>query len=155
MPYFTAIPTAEAEAFRNGAKDAYGNAPEHAISTGPGHPCRHCLKNIPEGAAMLVLAYKPFEGTHPYAETGPIFLCADACTAGHSDTAPNVLRTSPNYLIKGYSTSDRIIYGTGEITETPNIADKIDALFARPDVAYIHVRSARNNCYLARVDRDA
>lgn len=155
MTQFTAMPTAQADAFRNGAPDAHGHPPEHATSTGPGNPCRHCLKNIPKGADMLILAYKPFDGTNPYAEVGPIFLCADPCTPGTDTEAPEILQTAPDYLLKGYSQDDRIIYGTGAVTPTPDIHAKIDDLFARPDVAYIHVRSARNNCFQCRIDRSA
>lgn len=153
MAVFSAIPTATAEAFRRGAPDAFGNEPEHAISPGPGTPCRHCLKNIPEGEAMLVLAYKPFEGTHAYSEVGPIFLCAKACERGGGHDLPPVLTTTPDYLIKGYSSDERIVYGTGVVTLTSELEARLDTIFADPDVAYIHVRSARNNCYQARVDR--
>lgn len=103
---------------------------------------------------MLILAYKPFDGSHPYAETGPIFLCADSCERGGGDDLPEIFTTSPDFLVKGYSANDRIIYGTGAVTPTKEMQSRIDAIFADPEVAYIHVRSARNNCYQARVDRD-
>lgn len=154
MPTYTALPTELVEAYRNGAPDAHGNPPERTTSSGSGNPCRHCLQNLPEGAPMLVLAHKPFDGTHPYAEVGPIFLCADPCTRHDGSGTPPVLTTAPDYLVKGYSSDDRIIYGTGAVTPTPEMAACIDAIFADPAVAYIHVRSARNNCYQARVDRD-
>jgi Protein of unknown function (DUF1203) len=148
-----ALPTTEVRAYQAGAPDAYGNPPERAISTGAGNPCRHCLCNIPEGAPMLILAHRPFDGTHPYAETGPIFLCADACERHKGDEMPEVLITSPDYLIKGYGADDRIVYGTGAVEPAPQIKEAVERIFARPDVAYIHVRSSRNNCYQARIDR--
>ena len=154
MPTYTALPTEIVEAYRTGAPDAFGNPPERKRSGGSGNPCRHCLKDIPEGAEMLVLAHKPFAGTHAYAEVGPIFLCAAPCPRGGGPDQPPVLTTSPDYLLKGYSADDRIVYGTGAVTPTPEMAARIDAIFADPAVAYIHVRSARNNCYQARVDRD-
>ena len=153
MTTFNALPTDIAHAYQNGAPDAFGNAPERLVSTGPGNPCRHCLKVIPEGAPMLVLAHKPFAGTHAYSEVGPIFLCADQCDSGSSDTAPEVMETSPDYLLKGYGRDDRIIYGTGAITPQNRIEQQAHAIFEDPAVAYIHVRSARNNCYLLRMDR--
>lgn len=154
MPTFTALPSDIAATYRAGGLDAFGNPPERAVSDGGRTPCRHCLCDIPAGAGMLILAHKPFEGTHPYAEVGPIFLCADPCTQGGGQDIPPVLTTSPDYLIKGYSAQDRIVYGTGAITPTPEIEDRLSAIFAEPQVAYIHVRSARNNCYQVRVDRD-
>lgn len=102
---------------------------------------------------MLILAYRPFAGLHPYAETGPIFLCADACARHEGIAIPEVLRDSPDYLLKGYNSQDRIVYGTGRVVAVAKIPAYAEQVFERSDVAYIHVRSARNNCYQARIDR--
>jgi hypothetical protein len=154
MPVFTALPTSTAQAYRTGGRDAFGHLPERAVSDGSANPCRHCLRNIAEGAEMLILAHKPFEGTHPYAEVGPVFLCADDCPRGGGADLPEVLTTSPDHLIKGYCARDRIVYGTGAIVTTADMSARLDAVLDDPDVAYIHIRSARNNCYQVRVDRD-
>lgn len=79
---FVAIPTEIARAYQAGGPDANGQRPEHKVSDGGGNPCRHCLRMIPEGAGMLVLAHRPFPAPQPYAEMGPIFLCAGPCAAG-------------------------------------------------------------------------
>ncbi len=39
---FVSMPTGEALAFRAGATDANGQAPERHVSDGDGVPCRHC-----------------------------------------------------------------------------------------------------------------
>ena len=153
MIAFSALPTDEVRALQRGAPDAYGEPPERAVSTGAGHPCRHCLKNIPAGADMLVLAHRPFPALQPYAETGPIYLCADPCERGGGVELPEVLE-APDYLIKGYSEDDRIVYGTGAIVPTGDIPRRALDILGEPGVAYVHVRSARNNCYLARIDGD-
>lgn len=153
MPAFKALPTDLVRGWQAGAPDAYGNPPERKTSDGPGNPCRHCLRDIPQGADMLVLAHRPFDGLHPYAETGPIFICADACTRGGGPDLPPVLTTSPDYLVKGYCTDERIIYGTGGIVNAQSLKDRAADIFADPRVVFIHVRSARNNCYQARIDR--
>lgn len=151
---FSAMPTEIARAYQAGTPDAYGHAPERAVSDGAGNPCRHCLCNIPKDAGMLVLAYRPFDGLHPYAETGPIFLCAKPCTQGGGTDIPPILTTSPDYLVKGYSSDDRIVYGTGAIVLAADISSYAAGVFDNPNIAYIHVRSARNNCYQARIDKD-
>ena len=66
---------------------------------------------------------------------------------------PEVLRDSPDYLLKGYNAQDRIVYGTGRVVAATEIAEYAETVFERGEVAYIHVRSARNNCYQARIDR--
>ena len=76
---FTPISTAVVRAYQAGGVDANGQLPERQVSDGGGNPCRHCLQMIPAGAGMLILAHRPFPAPQPYAEIGPIFLCADAC----------------------------------------------------------------------------
>ena len=150
------IPTEIAQNLQRGGEDANGHIPKIQVSDGNGNPCRHCLRNIPEGGDMLILAHRPFDGLHPYAETGPIFLCAEPCERHTDSTAlPPVLTTSPDYLIKGYGRDDRIVYGTGAVVPTTRLAEHATRILDDPKVAYVHVRSARNNCYQARVERKA
>jgi hypothetical protein len=152
---FTPLPTETVRHYQAGGPDANGQTPERSVSEGPGTPCRHCLKNIPEGAGMLILAHRPFPAPQPYAELGPIFLCANAetCRAPEpSDALPEVL-ASPEYIVRGYSPEHRIVYGTGAVVPTDQIAHEAEARLADARVAYVHVRSARNNCYQVRIDR--
>jgi hypothetical protein len=148
----TPIPTETAARYRAGAPDAYGQPPERHVSDGPGNPCRHCLGFVPEGAGMLVLAHRPFPAPQPYAETGPIFLCAEPCPAWDGEGLPPAL-AAPDYIVRGYGTDDRIVYGTGGVVPTGAILVRAEALLVDPRIAYVHVRSARNNCYQCRIDR--
>lgn len=152
MIRFTALPTETVRALQAGGPDANGQVPERQVSDGGGYPCRHCLKMIPPGAGVLVLAHRPFPAPQPYAELGPIFLCADPCEAGGGEGLPEIL-ASPDYIVRGYGANDRIVYGTGGVVATPGIAARAQELLADPRVAYVHVRSARNNCYQVRIDR--
>lgn len=151
---FLALPTDAVRALQNGGVDAYGHVPEMKISDGDGVPCRHCLRNVAAGKAYLVLAYRPFPALQPYAETGPIFLCAEECDrAPESDSLPSMFRTSPDFILRGYGADDRIVYGSGAVTPTHQICGRAHELFARPEIAYVHMRSARNNCYQMRIER--
>jgi len=151
---YVALPTEDLSALWSGGNDTYGNKAERIMSDGNGNPCRHCLRDVPKGAPMLIVAYRPFLGLHPYAETGPIFLCGAPCERGGGISPPDVIRTSPDYLLKGYSPDERIVYGTGAVVRTDEITDQVNKIFAEPRVSHIHVRSARNNCYLLRIDQD-
>ena len=77
-----AIPTEIVGACQAGGVDGNGQLPERQIAHGTGNPCRYCLRMIPEGAAMLVLAHRRFPVLQPDAEPGPIFLCGVDCAAG-------------------------------------------------------------------------
>lgn len=150
---FMPIPTENARAYRNCTTDAYGLAPERvARSAGSGTPCRHCMTQVPEGKPYLILAHRPFAGLNPYTETGPIFLCADSCDAGGPEFPTHML-SSAQYIIGGYSEAERIIYGTGAVVPTAEIEARCEALFARDDVAFMHIRSASNNCFQCRLER--
>ncbi|RNJ45444.1 hypothetical protein B5V01_08850 [Mesorhizobium erdmanii] len=150
---FKALPTEHVRALQRGGPDAYSQTPERRISDGDGMPCRHCLKNIAAGDAYLILAYRPFPELQPYAETGPIFLHAEECErAAETEALPEVLE-SPDYIVRGYGRDDRIVYGSGGVIPTGAIAARAETLFERDDIAYVHVRSARNNCYQCRIER--
>ena len=148
---FSTIPTPIARAYQSGGLDANGQVPERQISDGDGNPCRHCLNLIPKGAEMLVLAHRPFPAPQPYAEVGPIFLCADACEAGGGAAMPQILE-SPTYILRGYGRDDRIVYGTGAVVAIETLPEEAARRLADPRIAYVHVRSARNNCFQVRID---
>lgn len=136
---------------RAGGPDAYGNPAEHATSDGGGNPCRHCLCHIPEGAPMLILAARPFAKLQPYAETGPIFLCGETCAPWDGEGVPEILTSSPDYLLKGYNADNRIVYGSGRVVPADLLPDYAARLLEDPRIAYVDVRSSRNNCFQTRI----
>lgn len=151
---FKGIPTDEARHFQRGGKDAYGQVPEQLTSDGNGNPCRHCLRMIEAGEAFLVLAYRPFSALQPYAEQGPIFLHKEECApAPQDDHLPSVLEDSPTFLVRGYNSDERIVYGTGKVVANEDIKTYAASLFANSEISFVHVRSASNNCYQAKIER--
>ncbi len=151
---FSSMPTDQAEAYWSGAADAYGQTPEAHVSQGDGVPCRHCQQDVAKGERYLILAYRPFPHLQPYAETGPIFLHAAPCERyPETDRIPPMFLARQNYLLKGYGKDDRIIYGTGRIVASADIAAAAAAMLACDDVGYVHVRSALNNCFSCRIGR--
>lgn len=150
---FLPMPTETAAAYWNGGKDAYGMKPERHISDGNGVPCRHCLRLVGADEPYLILAHRPFPALQPYAETGPIFLHADPCFAHEPSNEMPPMLTSSDYIVRGYSAENRILYGTGAVVPNADIPDHAARLLAHEDVAYLHIRSSRNNCFQCRVER--
>lgn len=148
---FIPLATAHVEDLRSGKPDVYGNAAERSISDGEGNPCRHCLDFIPKDREMLIAAYRPFSDLHPYAETGPIFLCGDSCEAWSGEGVPPVISSSSDYLLKGYTRDQRIKYGTGRIVSKENLVSYAQSLLEREEIAFVDVRSSTNNCFQARI----
>ena len=150
---FVALPTETVAHYRAGGADANGQVPERHIASGGGNPCRHCMDMIADGDEMLILAHRPFPEAQPYAEIGPILLHADACERWEKDSAeiPPFLE-SPGYIVRGYSADNRIVYGTGRVIATPDIPERADTILDRDDIAFVHVRSAANNCFHCRIE---
>jgi len=150
---FLGLPTDRVARVRADRRDAYGLPVEVHRSDGGAFPCRHCLGETPKGREYLILAWRPFDILNPYAETGPIFLCADACPAVEpSSDIPPMLR-SPSYIVRGYTRGERILYGTGKVTATPGIPDYARDLFSDTRIAFVDIRSASNNCFQCRIVR--
>jgi len=151
---FKALDSETVAALRAGGVDSNGQLPERHVSDSKGNPCRHCLRDIEKGRHMLVLGHRPFRSLQPYAESGPIFLCADACPRhADSDELPPVIASRPRFLVRGYTDDERIRYGTGGVVETVDMIDACERIFADPQVAFIHVRSVQNNCFFCRIER--
>lgn len=151
---FIALNTETAHSLRAGNPDANGQAPERQISDGSGLPCRHCLTDVAAGEPFLILAHRPFPEAQPYAETGPIFLHAEPCER-HGDGAevPALFLSRAQALIRGYGKDDRIVYGTGQVVPAAEIGAVARDLLAAPEIGYLHLRSASNNCYQCRIER--
>ena len=149
------IPTGQARAYQNGGKDAHGNIPKKFVCEEDGLPCRHCLKNIEKGEEFLILSHRPFESAQPFAEQGPIFLCADAekCSAyPATDKLPDMYEPDGDILLRGYDKHNWIVYGTGQVVKNRDVADTAKAILATDRVRYIHARSATNNCFQFRIE---
>lgn len=150
---FNALDPKATANIRGGGADAYGAPAERVVSDGGGYPCRCCLEDIPAGREMLLFAHRPFPALQPYAETGPIFLCAECAPREASAAPPPVVEKRKEFIVKGYSADDRIAYGTGQVTPTEALPAYCSELLERAEIAYVDLRSSVNNCFICRVTR--
>lgn len=148
------ISTDHARNYWSGQVDANGQIPEGHVSDGSGVPCRHCLSNVKAGESYLILSYCPFPELQPYAERGPVFLHAQPCSAyqNRANVPPIYIGGEPR-IVRGYDSTNRIIYGTGKIVQSNEIKAYAEELFCNQNVAYVHVRSSENNCFAFRMER--
>ena len=146
------LPTHIVRDIKTSGRDVYDLPVETHTSDGNVSPCRHCLGVVPKGMPYLVLAHRPFEKVNAYTEIGPIFLCAEDCAPYTGETVPTAL-DSPTYLMRGYTTDERILYGTGQVIQHNNMMNRAAAILENPDVAFVDVRSAMNNCWQGRITR--
>ena len=146
------ISTDRCEHIWRGGLDANGQPAVVRAAEGFANPCRYCLELIAEGTAKLILAYRPFDTVHPYAETGPIFLHVQPCSRYESDTLPPWFDHLDPAIVRGYGEDDWIRYETGNVVRGKDITRACETILDDLTVAYVHVRS-KYNCFQCRVDR--
>ncbi len=146
------IPSEHADFVRGGGPDANGQPALARTAEGAANPCRHCLQLIAAGDEKLVLAYRPFDHTQPYAEVGPIFLHGYACARYGSDTLPAWFSFLQPAIIRGYGNDDWIRYETGGVVPGSELESACHRILSDLSIAYVHIRS-KYNCFQCRVDR--
>ncbi|PRY78925.1 uncharacterized protein DUF1203 [Yoonia maritima] len=140
------------ESLRAGGQDVYGNPAELTIYEGVGAPCRCCLDNVPYGKEMLICAARLFLHDCSLMLKPARFSCALIVACRLRETiVRRFLKYSPIFLVKAYNADQRIMYGTGQITESKMVAQYAQELFDRGDVSFVDVRSAKNNCFFTRI----
>ncbi len=118
---------------------------------GPGFPCRISLEDAKAGEALILLNYVSHDVATPYRSSYAIYVREVA-----EETAPFIDATPP--VFNGRPLGLRAFDAEGVLRNAalalPGEADdKIRALFAAPEIAYIHAHNAAHGCFSARVDR--
>ncbi len=150
---FVGLDSDYTQTLRTRRRDAFGEPVEVFPTDDPGMPCRHCLHEIGLEKEVLVLSHRPFPQPGPYSEVGPIFVCGSDCMRfATAEEIPPVV-AARKVVVRGYTARDRINYGSAEVVDGRDAAPVIQRLLADPENAYLHVRTALNGCFLARVER--
>lgn len=155
---FVAIPSAVADAVRTTlASPKYGHPVHVEVATSYG-PCRHCLRTFRVGEERRILfTYDAFDGIEPRPQPGPVFVHAEACARYDAGAGfPDDLRAHPLTLVafaRGRVQRAEVHVPTAP-ADAPHgaVEAALDALFARGDVDYVHVRDTAAGCYDLRVE---
>jgi len=154
MPPFrvVAIPDAVAAAVREQrTSPRYGHPAHGEVARGHG-PCRLCLRSFVVGAERRILfTYDPFAGSEPLPLPGPVFIHEAVCRRYPEDGGfPEALR-GRRLTLNGYGRGRRLraqeYVAAGERPEPA-----IEAVLARPEVDYIHVRDTEAGCFDFQVE---
>jgi hypothetical protein len=118
----------------------------------PGYPCRISLTDADIGEELLLLPFEHQAANSPYRSSGPIFVRKTAAPAHlEAGVVPDYVRTrliSVRAYDQAHSMTDALVCdGTG-------VRAAILAMFAREDVAYIHLHNANRGCFSCAVLRD-
>jgi Protein of unknown function (DUF1203) len=144
------LPTEIADAARRVANTG---AADHALITvdsPESAPCRHCLRWAQPGERVILFPYAPIPSGHPYSETGPIFVHANACQR-YSATNEYPADFRNGRVFRAYDSKYNII--DAQVVNGSETEATIESLFQNPDTAFVDVRSVTRGCFTFRVQR--
>jgi hypothetical protein len=127
------------------------NARRVFAATKPGYPCRVSLADAEIGDELLLLPFEHQPASSPYKSSGPIFVRKGARPAQLGiGVIPEYVLTRlisvRAYDAAGFMT-DAIVCGGTDAAAT------IQKMFARDEVAYIHLHNANRGCFSCQVVR--
>jgi hypothetical protein len=113
-------------------------------------PCRSCLRISKAPEELMLLSYQPLPDTNPYAEIGPIFIHAYACTPYDSPDFPADF-LERELVVRAYNLEGRI---DDAVVAVPGEAERAAADFLRTDrITEVHVRHRSYTCYDFKIVR--
>lgn len=116
-----------------------------------GYPDRISLTDVAAGQDLILLNYEHQPAPTPYRASGPIFVARSKTeTVRLAGQIPDSLRRRPISL-RAYSQDGMMV--SGQVLDGQDLEPQIEALFAAPDIAYLHAHYASRGCYAARIDR--
>ena len=115
-----------------------------------GYPCRHCLQWAQPGERVVLFPYASIPADRPYAESGPIFVHAEACAPyAATDEYPENFRS--HRVLRAYNSEYAMIDAVVVSDEQPEAV--IDRLLQNPETAFLQARSVTRGCYTFRIER--
>lgn len=149
--HVSALPADDLDRIRARGTDDFGNPVVVTVNTDEGGaPLRCCLQEAAVGERVALIAYRPSTLGGAYAEVGPVFVHADPCPGWSGSGYPDSYRHR-RQLLRAYDAAGRAIDNI--IVEPGHAEVGIDALLARPEVAFLHSRNVLAGCWMFAVRR--
>jgi hypothetical protein len=117
----------------------------------PGFPCRVSLSDAEIGEELLLLPFEHQAASSPFRASGPIFVRKAAVPARVDvGMVPDYVRTRL-MSVRAYDSAH--LMTDALVCEGAGAEDAIRAMFAREEVAYIHLHNAERGCFFCAVER--
>ncbi len=117
----------------------------------PGFPCRVSLADAEIGEEVLLVNYQHQSADTPYQASHAVFVRSRAIQPELKvNEVPAMLR-SRTLSLRAFDQTGMLV--AAEVVEGKVLEAGLEAMFANPAAAYIHVHFANAGCYAARVDR--
>lgn len=137
------------------ALDDAGLAARRAVrciaDSAPGYPCRISLDDAVIGETLLLLPYLHQPASSPYRSSGPIYVrhAATQPVLAPGEVPPYVTRRLIS--LRAYDHRDMMM--AADVHEGTEVRDALEQLFARAEVAYVHLHNARQGCFSCLASR--
>jgi len=145
-----------AQKIRDSRKDNFGHEVIEQVATGLG-PCRVSLKPFKRNIdKRLLFTHSPFEIDNPYNQPGPVFINAEEVQP-YQDVHqfPVEIKNDKEHFhltLIGYNNEQMMVFT--QLVGDADVDELIVKVFQeRPNVAYLHARSAEACCYICAIER--
>jgi len=159
MKQFKIVPLSReyANKIREKKKDDFGHGVIEQLATGKG-PCRVSLKPFKVGQDVrLLISHSPFIVDNAFNQPGPVFIHKKDVEA-YSDIhrfPPEIKADKESFHLTliGYSKEQMMVFT--QLVGDDDVDLLIPKIFEdRPEVEYLHARSAEASCFICKVERD-
>jgi hypothetical protein len=121
------------------------------VTNRPGFPCRVTLEDRHAGETVLLVNHVSHDVANPYRASHAIFVSEQADGAAeYVDEVPAVFE-SRVLSFRGFDAEGMM--AEAMLTQPGDADAVIRALFAKPEIAYIHAHNAVRGCFAAKVER--
>jgi len=158
MKKFKIVPLSSeyAKKIKKNNKDDFGNKVIEQIATGKG-PCRVSLKPFIVGQDVrLLISHSPFAVDNAFNQPGPVFIHKKEVKA-YSDIhrfPPEIKADKESFHLTliGYNKEQMMVFT--QLVGDDDVDLLIPKIFEeRPDIEYLHARSAEACCFICKIER--
>jgi hypothetical protein len=144
------LPSEIADAARRGAQAGASDHAVISVDSPTGYPCRHCLQWAQPGEQVVLFPYASIPSGRPYAESGPIFVHAEACPRyAATDEYPENFRS--HRVLRAYNSDNDMIDAVVVSDDQPE--EVIEKLLQNPETDFLQARSVTRGCYTFKIER--
>jgi hypothetical protein len=145
-----ALSTEVAETARRAAQSGAADHAVVEVDSPTGYPCRHCLRWAQPGEHVILFPYASIPAGHPYSESGPIFVHAEACER-YSATEEYPAEFRNGRVFRAYDANRNMI--DAEIANGDDPGEVIEKLLRNPKTEFVDARSVTRGCFTFRILR--
>ncbi len=117
----------------------------------PGYPCRVGLRDVDIGEELVLLNHVHLPERSPYKASHAIYVCKSAQPARLGTGEVPESLSSRLLSIRGFG-EDHLMKDA-DVVDGMDLAARLEAFFADPAIAYVHIHYAKRGCFAAKATR--